>query len=246
MAAIGGQMQVGIHQRRLAPVPARCQPVAFQSRPVQQRRHSCVVRAVDDDELDQRLAALKRAKGETPYAESKKRAAAAPAAGPKAAARAEEKKSYDYTDEKVHWEGGPAAADLAFNVALGATLVALPLTIGAITRSAFVNYKFTDKRVSVVTKAPWENKQTDCAYQEVKEVRTVSRGLGAWGDMVIELKNGDKLELRSLEKFKELKEYVLARRDALGGGPKNPKGPRIMDLDLDDDTAMGKGGKGFA
>lgn len=43
-------------------------------------------------------------------------------------------------------------------------------------------------------------KQTDCAYQEVKEVRTVSRGLGAWGDMVIELKNGDKLELRSLEK----------------------------------------------
>lgn len=49
------------------------------------------------------------------------------------------------------------AADLAFNVALGATLVALPLTIGAITRSAFVNYKFTDKRVSVVTKAPWES-----------------------------------------------------------------------------------------
>lgn len=42
-----------------------------------------------DDELDQRLAALKRAKGETPYAESKKRAAAAPAAGPKAAAKAE-------------------------------------------------------------------------------------------------------------------------------------------------------------
>jgi hypothetical protein len=34
----------------------------------------------------------------------------------------------------------------------------------------------------------------------VKDVRTVSRGLGAWGDMVIELKNGDKLELRSVEK----------------------------------------------
>jgi len=47
--------------------------------------------------------------------------------------------------------------------------------------------------------APAE-KQSDCAYQEVKDVRVVSRGLGAWGDMVIELKNGDKLELRSLEK----------------------------------------------
>lgn len=43
-------------------------------------------------------------------------------------------------------------------------------------------------------------KQTDCAYQEVRDVRVVSRGLGAWGDMVIELSNGDKLELRSLEK----------------------------------------------
>lgn len=43
-------------------------------------------------------------------------------------------------------------------------------------------------------------KQTDAAYQEVKDVRTASRGLGAWGDMVIELKNGDKLELRSLQK----------------------------------------------
>lgn len=50
MAAIGGQMQVGIHQNRLAPVPARCMPVAFQSRPVQQRRHSCVVRAVDGEQ----------------------------------------------------------------------------------------------------------------------------------------------------------------------------------------------------
>jgi hypothetical protein len=48
-------MQVGIHQRRLAPVPARCQPVAFQSRPVQQRRHSCVVRAADGEQKALRI-----------------------------------------------------------------------------------------------------------------------------------------------------------------------------------------------
>lgn len=47
--------------------------------------------------------------------------------------------------------------DLAFNIALGATLVALPLSIGAAARSAFVKYKFTDKRVSVKTDAPWES-----------------------------------------------------------------------------------------
>jgi hypothetical protein len=49
------------------------------------------------------------------------------------------------------------AGDLAFNIALGATLVAIPLSIGAVARSAFVKYKFTDRRVSVKTDAPWES-----------------------------------------------------------------------------------------
>jgi hypothetical protein len=52
------------------------------------------------------------------------------------------------------------AGDLAFNIALGATLVAIPLSIGAAARAAFVKYKFTDKRVSVKTEAPWESEST--------------------------------------------------------------------------------------
>ncbi len=40
----------------------------------------------------------------------------------------------------------------------------------------------------------------DAAYQEVKDVKTVGRGLGFWGDMVVTLRNGDKIELRSLPK----------------------------------------------
>lgn len=45
-------------------------------------------------------------------------------------------------------------------------------------------------------------------------------------------------------RFKELRDYVLARRDALGGG--SPKNPSIMDLDVDDEVALRKSGKGFA
>lgn len=231
------------------PVPPTHVPYVA-GRPVQRPQHTnWVVRATpDDDELEQRLAALRRAKGATPDKEGTKGQKKRPAnASSSSSSSSSPKKEYDYTNETVHWEGGPAAGDLAFNIALGATLVALPLSIGAAARSAFVKYKFTDKRVSVKTDAPWEKKQTDCAYQEVKDVRVVSRGLGAWGDMVIELKNGDKLELRSLEKFKELRDYVLARRDALGGGPSGKgKEPSIMDLDLDDATALKKSGKGFA
>ena len=40
--------------------------------------------------------------------------------------------------------------------------------------------------------------QLDAAYQEVKEVVSIPRGLGYWGDMVVTLRNNDKMELRAL------------------------------------------------
>ena len=42
------------------------------------------------------------------------------------------------------------------------------------------------------------DEQLDAAYQEVKDVVTIGRGLGFWGDMVVTLRNNDKIELRSL------------------------------------------------
>ena len=63
------------------------------------------------------------------------------------------------------------------------------------------------------------DEQLDAAYQEVKDVRTVGRALGLYGDVVVELRNGDKIELRSLPKFMELKKYILERKQALAGVP---------------------------
>lgn len=54
--------------------------------------------------------------------------------------------------------------------------------------------------------------QLDAAYQEVKEVRTVPRGLGVWGDMVIELRNGNKIELRSLPQCASSPAHLPERR----------------------------------
>ena len=42
------------------------------------------------------------------------------------------------------------------------------------------------------------DEQLDAAYSEVQSVVSVGRGIGLWGDMVITLRNGDKIELRSL------------------------------------------------
>ena len=64
---------------------------------------------------------------------------------------------YDFAGEQLHWEGTPHRGDLVTNLALGATLLWLPLTAAAVGRGAFMKFRFTDKRVSVITSAPWKS-----------------------------------------------------------------------------------------
>ena len=42
------------------------------------------------------------------------------------------------------------------------------------------------------------DEQLDAAYSDVKSVISIGRGIGYWGDMVVELRNGDKIEMRAL------------------------------------------------
>ena len=56
------------------------------------------------------------------------------------------------------------------------TLLWLPLTIAALGRAAFVRYRFTDRRLSVISTAPWKQEQLDADYRDVKQVLTVGRG----------------------------------------------------------------------
>lgn len=42
------------------------------------------------------------------------------------------------------------------------------------------------------------DEQLDAAYEEVDSVVSIGRGVGAWGDMVVTLRDGSKIEMRSL------------------------------------------------
>ena len=53
--------------------------------------------------------------------------------------------------------------------------------------------------------------KTQVVYSQISEVRTVPRGFGAWGDMVLVLKDGARLELRSMPRFREVEAYILER-----------------------------------
>ena len=120
--------------------------------------------------------------------------------------------------EDVHYDGGPAKGDLIFNLLLGVTLIGLPFTIGAIVRAVWLRFRITSRRISVT--GGWMGKEkTQVVYSQIKEVRSVSRGFGAWGDMVLVLNDGARLEMRSVPNFRETEAYILERMAALSSAP---------------------------
>lgn len=122
--------------------------------------------------------------------------------------------------EEVYFEGGPHIGDLVINLLLGFTIICLPLTVGAIVRAIWLRYRVTNRRISVT--GGWMGRdRSDIIYSEISRIVTVPRGLGGWGDMVITLKDGSRLELRALPKFRELYDYI---NDKLGDRAKNASG----------------------
>lgn len=110
-------------------------------------------------------------------------------------------------NEEAYYEGGPHIGDLIINLLLGFTIICIPLTVGAIVRALWVRYRITNRRISVT--GGWMGRdRSDIIYSEIAKVVTVPRGLGAWGDMVITLKDGSRLELRSVPNFREVYDYI--------------------------------------
>ncbi|MGI0492044.1 PH domain-containing protein [Alkalinema pantanalense CENA528] len=119
--------------------------------------------------------------------------------------------------EEVYYEGGPHRGDLILNVLLAFTIVCIPLTIGAVVRALWLRYRITDRRVSIT--GGWRGQdRADAVYSEIDRVISVPRGLGIWGDMVLVLKDGSRLEMKAVPKFREVEAYINERIST-----KNPK-----------------------
>ncbi|MDH6098279.1 PH domain-containing protein [Anabaenopsis sp. FSS-46] len=118
--------------------------------------------------------------------------------------------------EEVYYEGGPHIGDLILNVLIGLTVVGLPLTVGAIVRALWLRFRITDRRISVT--GGWRGgDRTDIIYSEIVKIVKVPRGIGFWGDMVLTLRNGSRLEMRAVPNFRQTYDYINERVKA-----KNP------------------------
>uniref|UniRef100_A0A5B7B1Y4 YdbS-like PH domain-containing protein n=1 Tax=Davidia involucrata TaxID=16924 RepID=A0A5B7B1Y4_DAVIN len=113
------------------------------------------------------------------------------------------------TEETIFFDGGAHYGDLIANLLLGFTLLWLPLTLAAVFRGFYLRYRFTNLRVSVVSGLTGQDR-SDFSYKVIKDVQVVPRFIGEWGDIIITLKDGTKVDLRSVPKFREIAKYCLS------------------------------------
>ena len=114
------------------------------------------------------------------------------------------------TPEQTFYEGGPAKGDLIINLLAGLTLIGLPFTFGALVRAFWLRFKITNRRISV-TGGWFGRDKTQLSYSQLAEIRSIPRGLGSYGDMVLVLKDGSRLEMRSIPNFRDIENYIQER-----------------------------------
>ena len=116
-------------------------------------------------------------------------------------------------NEEVFYEGGPAKGDLITNLLFGLSLIGIPFAVGALVRALWLRFRITSRRVEV--SGGWLGRdRTQVVYSQIREVRSVARGFGFWGDMVLVLNDGMKLEMRAVPHYKDAEAYILERMAA--------------------------------
>ena len=112
-------------------------------------------------------------------------------------------------NEEIFYEGGPAKSDLYINLLAGLTLLGLPFTFAAIVRSLWLRYKITNKRITI--EGGWFGRnKTQVSLSNINEIRSVPRGFGSYGDMVLILNDGSKVEMKSLPLFRQKQDFIEA------------------------------------
>ena len=110
-------------------------------------------------------------------------------------------------NEESFYEGGPAKGDLIINLFAGLTLLGLPFTFAAIVRALWLKYKITNKRITI--DGGWFGKnKTQVSLSNIEEIRSVPRGFGSYGDMVLVLNDGSKVEMKSIPLYREKQNYI--------------------------------------
>ena len=115
--------------------------------------------------------------------------------------------------EETFFEGPPSAAEVVIPAISILTVIGIIPFIATVTRQFWVNYKITSRRISVTSGFNGQD-LTEVTYDEIYTMKFVYRNWGKDGDLVIELRDGAKLEMRSVPDFDNIYNYILDKCDS--------------------------------
>ncbi len=115
--------------------------------------------------------------------------------------------------EEIFYEGGPHKGELIVNGLIGLTIIGLPLAVGALVRALWLRYRITNRRISIT--GGWMGRDKyEFIYNEVRKVVSLPRGVGLWGDMVVTMNDGSRIEMRAVPKFREVEAFINERTES--------------------------------
>jgi len=133
--------------------------------------------------------------------------------------------------EQTFYEGAPSKSELIIPGISVLTVVGIIPFSAALARQAWTQYKITNRRLQV-SSGFQGNEVVQATWREIEDVKWLRRFGGVAGDLVFTLRDGAKLEVRSLEEFDRNLAYMM---EQLGDEVKEacyyPDGPAQQFLD---------------
>lgn len=112
--------------------------------------------------------------------------------------------------EVTFFEGPPSWTEVVVPAISIITVLGIVPFVAAISRQVWTKYKITNRRISI--QSGWGgNDLVEVVYRDIVEVKFLFRFAGAAGDMVMELSDGAKLEIRSMPNFEENYDYIMSQ-----------------------------------
>ncbi|KAJ1622275.1 hypothetical protein T492DRAFT_1063569 [Pavlovales sp. CCMP2436] len=112
--------------------------------------------------------------------------------------------------EVIFFEGPPSWTEAVVpGISIITVLGIIPFA-AAISRQVWTRYKITNRRLSI--QSGWGgNDLVEIVYRDVTKVNFIYRFGGLAGDMVMQLSDGAKLEIRSMPDFEKNYDYMMAQ-----------------------------------
>lgn len=120
------------------------------------------------------------------------------------------KKSVTLEPEWTFFEGPPSKTEMVLPALSTLTVLGIIPFGAAVARQFWCKYRITSRRISIT--GGFQGKETaEIVYRDITEIRYIKRFGGAAADAVLFLRDGAKIEVRALDQFDRVMDFIMSR-----------------------------------